>query len=387
MTYVSREKLFQTPVITGLVSQIDVPGSLFQRFYGLAGRGKPVQGRHTGWDLFHATRSVAGVRSPRSGPAMRDRKPYGSKSAQLLRLHEKMIIFDEDLMRYRPAGAPIGSIDDSGKAYVRQQMGYFSQVFRNTREWAVSRMFRGGFGVKSVGDELLLCESGDADALFTIDYEIPAGHKAQLDVSGSGDIIDTSWDDPAADIVSQFTRLDVQAERVSGYPTRHIWINGNTAQYLFENTQLATVRGTSVRVFDTLSRREIDPASKLPDTGYDIVFGAMPLHRFHVYNGGLVAPGTAENYSSQIASGNYEFFIPDNYAIITPEPSADWCEMHSGSEYIRENVTSSMREVYGMNAWSTPVIDPPGQEVKMVDNFLPVLYIPRALFYAEVIFA
>jgi len=386
MTFVSREKLFQTPVITGLVSQIDVPGSLFQRFYGLAGRGKPVQGRHTGWDLFHATRSVAGVRAPRSGPATRDRKPYGSKSAQLLRLHEKMVIFDEDLMRYRPAGAPIGSIDDGGKAYVRQQLGYFSQVFRNTREWVVSRMFRGGFGVKSVGDELRLCEFSDSDAIFKVDYELPAGHKDQLDVTGSGDIIDTSWDDASADIVSQITKLDVQAERVSGYPTRHIWLNGNTAYYLFENTQLASIRGTSVRIFDTLSRREIDPASKLPDTGYDIVFGAMPLHRFHVYNGGLVAPGTAENYASQIASANYQFFIPDNYAIITPEPSPDWCEMHSGSEYIRENVTSQMREVYGMNAWSTPVIDPPGQEVKMVDNFLPVLYIPRALFYAEVIF-
>lgn len=384
--YVSREQLFQTPTITGLVNQIDTPGSLFQRFYGLSGTGKRVQGRHTGWDLFNGTRSVASIRAPRTGPNLRSRKPYGSRSAQLLRTHEKLMIFDEDLMRFRPAGAPIGSIDAGGQAYVRQQLGYFSQVFRNTREWAVSRMFRGGFGVKVYGDEMRLCESGDSDAMFTIDYGMPAGHFDQLDVTGSGDIIDTSWDNPAADIVSQFMVLDVEAERVSGYPTRHIWINGNTARYLFENTQLASIRGTSVRIFETLSRREIDPASRLPDTGYDIVFGAMPLHRFHVYNGGLAAPGTAEDFDSQISTSNFERLIPDNVAIITPDPG-DWCEMHSGSEYIRENVTRPMREVYGMNSWSTPVIDPSGQEVKMVDNFLPIMTIPRAVFYATVIFA
>jgi len=385
MTYVSREKLFQTPVITGLISQIDVPGSLFQRFYGMAGEGRRVQGRHTGWDLFHNTRSIATVRAPRSGPATRSRKPYGSRSSQLLRTHEKMVIFDEDLMRFRPAGAPIGSIDDGGRTYVRQQMRYFSQVFRNTREWAVSRMFRGGFAVKGSGDDMILCEQGDANALFTVDYGLPAGHKARLNVTGAGNIIDTSWSNPAADIVSQITDLDYHAERISGYPTRHIWLNGKTAKYLFENTQLATIRGTSVRIFDTLSRREIDPASQLPDTGYDIVFGAMPLHRFHVYNGGLVTPGTGETFDAQISASNYEYFIPDNYAIITPDPG-DWCEMHTGSEYIRENVTRPMREVYGMNGWSTPVIDPNGEEVKMVDNFLPVLYTPRAIFYAEVIF-
>jgi hypothetical protein len=69
--------------------------------------------------------------------------------------------------------------------------------------------------------------------------------------------------------------------------------------------------------------------------------------------------------------------------IITPDPG-NWCGSIVGSEYIRENVTSDMREVYGFNAWSTPVIDPPGREVKQLDNFLPVLYEPYAVYYAKV---
>lgn len=376
--YVTREELFQSPVITGIISQIDTPGSLFQRFYGPSGMNDRVQGRTASWDLFHSTRSVATVRSPRTGPSMRTRKPYGNRTAQMVRLHEKMFIADEDLMRYRPAGGPVGAVDSNGQAYVRQQLQYFSQVFRNAREFMWSRLFRGGFGVKPVGDELQLVEKGAGGVLWDVDYGLPAAHLNQL-----GGIIGAGWQTSSTDIVNQLMELEKYASRVNGRSPRHIWLNGTTAKYLFENSQLASVTGSSIRIFESLTRREIDPNSRFPDTGYDIMFGALPLYRFHVYNGGLVKAGTAEDFDSQINSSNFEYFIPDDYAIITPDP-AEWCGQMEGSEYVRENVTSDMREVYGFNAWSTPVIDPPGREVKQVDNFLPILYEPYSIYFAKV---
>jgi len=376
--YVTREQLFQSPVITGIISQIDTPGSLFQRTYSSAGMNDRVQGRTASWDLFHNTRSVATVRGPRTGPNLRSRKPYGNRSAQLVRMHEKMFIADEDLMRYRPPGGPVGAVDSAGQAYVRQQLGYFSQVFRNAREFMWSRMFRGGFGVKIVGDDMQLVEKGAGGVVFDVDYGIPAANLNQL-----GGIINASWATSSTDIINQLMELEKYASRVNGRPPRHIWLNGTTAKYLLENSQLATVTGSSVRIFESLTRREIDPASNFPDTGYEILFGALPLYRFHVYNGGLVKAGTAEDFDSQINSSNFEYFIPDDHVIITPDPGP-WCGQIVGSEYIRENVTSDMREVYGFNAWSTPVIDPPGREVKQLDNFLPVLYEPYAVYYAKV---
>ena len=385
MTFVSREKLFQTPVITRLVSEIDTPGSLLQRVYGLtpnSPRSNRVQGRAASWDLFHATRSIATVRAPRTGPAQRSRKPFGTRSAQLVRIHEKLFIGDEDLMRFRPAGAPLGSVDLNGQTYVRQQLAYFTQIFRNTREWMISRMFRNGFGVKVTGDEYQLVERGDANALFTVDYGIPSDHFNQLN-----GLVDSSWDDPSTDIIGQLMALEVQAERENGRPPRHIWLNGNTAKHLFNNTQLSAVRGTAMRIFDSQTRREIDAGSRFPDTGYDIVFGAIPLYTFHVYNGGLVKAGTGEGFDAQISASNFEPFIPDNSALITPEPG-DWLGMMEGSEYVRENVTvSQMSERYGMAAWATPVIDPSGVELKMLDNCLPVVYEPYAIYFADVVFA
>lgn len=384
MTYVTRESLFKTPIITKVISEIDTPGSLFQRFYGLTPGGTQsiiAQGSTASWDLFHSTRSIGTLTARRTGPTTRNRKPYGNRVAQMVRIHEKMIIPDEDLMRYRAAGQPIGTFDQSGQRYVGQQLSYFSQIFRNTREWTVSRMFRGGFGFASNGESFKLTEAGAGGNIGEVDYGIPAAHKNQL-----GGIIATSWNNAAAEIVSQLMNLEKYAARVNGRPPRHIWLNGTTGQELMNNTQLTNVRGTAMRIFDTLTRREIDPNSRFPDTGYDIIFGALPQYTFHVYNAGLVAPGTSEDFSAQINSSNFQYFIPDEYAIITPDPG-DWCGMMEGTEYYRRNVADqNMEEARGMQAWSTPVIDPSGQEIKMLDNFLPVIYEPYAMYYAKVIF-
>jgi hypothetical protein len=46
-----------------------------------------------------------------------------------------------------------------------------------------------------------------------------------------------------------------------------------------------------------------------------------------------------------------------------------------------------MSERYGMASWATPVIDPSGVELKMLDNCLPVVYEPYAIYFADVVFA
>jgi hypothetical protein len=43
-----------------------------------------------------------------------------------------------------------------------------------------------------------------------------------------------------------------------------------------------------------------------------------------------------------------------------------------------------MSERYGMASWATPVIDPSGVELKMLDNCLPVVYEPYAIYFADV---
>ena len=387
MAVISREELFSTPVITGLISELDTPDSYFQRFFNLkpgSPNAEKIDGNLAAWDLFHGTRSLPSISAPYAPPSLRSRKPYASRMAKCVRVHEKMLIKDADLERHRAAGTPIGSVDEGGQAFVKQQLGYHKQIFTNMREWALSRMFRGGFGFKvaSNGISLAPCEKTDASVLEEVDSGIPSGNTGNI-----GGIISASWGSAGTDIITQLMNLEKQAARTNGRPPRHFFLNSTTAANLFNNTQLASVRGTANRVFDSITQRPVDTSKGLPGGGgYDIVFGAIPLYTFHVYNGGTVAYGTGESFSDQINSSNFEYFIPDEKIIITPEPSPEWIGMIEGSELYRESVVSDAKKSSGLTTWTSNVIDPSGIEVKNLDLFMPIIKEPYACYYADVIF-
>ena len=69
-----------------------------------------------------------------------------------------------------------------------------------------------------------------------------------------------------------------------------------------------------------------------------------------------------------------------------PEPSRDWVGWINASEYVKENVMDAGRQVFGFHSWSTNTIDPAGIELKMLDNGLPVLYVPKCIAYGTCVF-
>lgn len=390
---ISLHQFWQTPVITRVVSRVKTPLRLLSQFYKLRPGDPATQtspSRHVGWDVFNAQRSPAKGRPPGSGPATVNRKPVGHISAQTFRTFEKIPILDEEIYRLRPLGGQIGSIDTRGQGYVAKQAAWLKSRAEITREFMVSRMFRGGFGVNLDGEDWILVERDSADATFTVDYQLPNSHKDQLAVGGAAgneNIITDPWNDPSADLVTQFNNLDKASERESGYPARHVWINGTTAAYLINNTALQAVGGTAFRTFESLTAREMRSEEGRPDTGYDVVFRGLPLHTFHVYNGVLTVgfPGSLSE-SDTISASNNSLFIPDGKAIITPSPDPDWIGGIEAAEVVRENVLDQGKVVTGFHSWTTPIIDPPGRELKMLDNFLPVMYVPRAVYYGTVVF-
>ena len=51
---------------------------------------------------------------------------------------------------------------------------------------------------------------------------------------------------------------------------------------------------------------------------------------------------------------------------------------------MKENIMDNGKQVYGFHSWSTNTIDPAGVELKMIDNCLPVLYVPKSIAYGTV---
>ena len=399
MGVVSRDQLFKTPVITKIISELNTPDDYLQRLLGIQIGTKNkviVDGTTASWDLFHNSRNIGTVSAPYSASNKRQRKPYGQRLANMVRMKEHMLFNDGDFERYRVPGGPVGSIDEYGMNHVKLQLSQFKKIFASTREWVLSRMLRGGFGMKVGSDATtyVLCEVDDASRIITVDSGLPAAHKAQLAVkSGGADAIDVSWADASADIINQMMDLDQYSARVSGRPIRHIILNSNTAGHLMKNTQLASVRGTANRLFDSMTGNPVslNPDGSLPAPptayGYKMTFGAMPRHVFHIYDSGTTVPGTAEDFASQISGSNWSPFIPDGYAIFLPEPG-DWVGLLEGTEIYRENIMSQPVKARGFTSWSRTVVDPvSGEEVHQLDNFLPVIYEPYAYYYAEVVFS
>lgn len=380
---ITLQQLMQTPVITKVVSRIKTPLSLFQNFFGMSPGGaasQNVSGRHLGWDIFDKTRLIAEGRAPGTGPATVQRKSVGHVSAVAYRAHEKITLLHEEIFRTRPLGQQFGVVDLNGQNYINNQIGYLTQRFRNSREFMISRMLRGGFGVLQTGESWVPVEKGAGT--FDVDYNIPSTHLSKLDMGTGSDIIGTSWDNAAAPIIGDVLAVNKAFERLHGRPLRHIFINSTMFANLLANTELKNVGGTAYRIFDSLSARQMKSEEGIPDSGFDVVFRGLPLQTFHVYDGVL---NVNQNTDSDTVA-NTSLFIPDNNAIFLPEPSNDWVGWINASEYVKENVMDAGRQVFGFHSWSTNTIDPAGIELKMLDNGLPVLYVPKCVAYGTCVY-
>jgi hypothetical protein len=376
MAVLTLHQILSTPMVTRVLSTIKTPMSRFQQFMGAGPGGantNPVGGHFFSWDIFDRTRLIATGRSPGTGPATRSPQIIGRVNATIYRAHEKMYLNDERIFRTRPLGANYGRVDIGGQTYITNQQRHLAQIFRNNREFMLSRMFRGSFQLKQTGDDWLPVDSGGN---FTIDYQIPAGNKDQLDMLGAGNILAAgeNWDNPTAPIIKHCLNINAANEELHGYPLRHAWINSITAYYILTNAELADMGGSSNMPFSNFTPTGLLSAEGIPDTGIEIVMRGLPWMRWHVYDGGLSVEGT------------YTKFIPDNKVIFHPDLDRNWFEMVEGSELVRETVVDSATERYGLAGWTEPCTQPSGFELLAVDNAIPVLYLPKVIQYATVVY-
>lgn len=374
MAAVSLNQLLSAPQVTRVISRIKTPLSRISTVFGMGPGGSntnAIGGHFAGYDIFDKTRTIAKGRAPGTGPATIAPQPIGHVSATLYRSHEKMFLLEERIFRTRPLGANWGTVDSRGQSYITKQEEHMAQRFKNSREFMISRLFRGSFQLLNNGDDWIPVDSGGT---FTIDYQLTQTSSAVpgLTIGSFSNIIDVAWTDLTANIHRQCMKINAGFEEVHGRPLRHIWCNSTTIEPLFRNVGLINMGGTANTVFNEYGPDgEVGPDG-VASTGFTVVFKGIPWVTFHVYDGGLDVNGT------------YTKFLPDGYAAFHPEVNSDWVEMAEGSEIVAENVTDPGSERFGLAAWTERCTQPAGFELLGVDNCLPLLYIPKCIAYANV---
>jgi hypothetical protein len=364
-------------------------GAVFQNHYGLGPDGpqteSPVASGHNlvVWEYFDNTRTVGTVRPKISGPSRPLHKAAGVSHGVLLRFYEALTFEYNRIAGYRALGRPIGFLSSAGEDWVSRQLGYMAQRHQNLVELVSACMIvRGQFDIKHQGmsnEHTIVLTGGN----HTVDYQVPANHKSQIALdTGGANVIGATWANAGTDLILQFATLRMVAERESGDFLTTCWINSKNMVNLINNTGLRNAGGSAFRVWESYVQNQMQTSEGLRNRGADLVFRALPDWTFKVYDGVL----NIDQVRDSQAEADSTLFIPSDRAVMTPDPG-DWTGNYPGKEVVIEQVGGQTKEITGLHQWKRRIVDPvAAEECHMLDNFLPVLYRPKAIYQPTVVF-
>jgi len=356
-------------VVGGVPEDILPPGFLntTDRFEGKTGE----------YTMYAGTRETARIVA--YGAPARQRTMTGVKKVPVSLLHtfESLPADPTVLMQLQSEDSPVRQ--DMGRQTIARNLADFGARFRNLRVCSVYSIFRYGAIYFDANGNLLPNSTG---AYFSLDFQIPAGNKNQLDILGDGKIIDASWATAGTPIVTHVRKIRRAARIKTGYPIRHAFYGANVPGYLLGNTQIAAlIAGTP-----SLSEAFANAPSEIPQ-------GLLGLQWHPVDDAFFVAGGGTTAFGGD-ATGTVQSWSPDDGIVLTPEPSPDWWGFAEGTYPVptttdivsgMEAALSSFAQVQGPFSFAKCTHNPPGVEHFAGDTFLPLLKNPWAVFLADVV--
>lgn len=252
-------------------------------------------------------------------------------------------------------------------AEIGRQTGLFRTRFDNLRVAAIGSMLALG-AINFDGDGNLLPSA--TGAVLSIDFQVPAGNLGQLDVLGTGAIIDASWATAATDIVGQIADLKDASVKKTGYEITTAYYGGNVAAYLAANTSIRAL---------TVANQAV---------GYAMLQGVLP--------DGLCGLKWRKAGSGCFVdqNGTLQTTFGADTVVFTPEITRDVYEMLEGTYPVPTNIgavsadavgaAGSVTLTRGMFGYAHVLSDPVTIKQLAGDTFLPVWKVPGALFIADV---
>lgn len=376
------QEVLSPSVVNRVISRLKTPQSRLQNFFGMQIGGpnnNPIGRRQFSWDIFDKTRGIAPFRAPGSGPSTVAPQSVGRVTGTFPRIHAELRLDYEKLHNIRALGRPAGEIDQMGMNYITRQEEYLAQRFANAREFMVSRLMKGSFDILQDGDDWLPVDS--SNGTFKVDYQVPAGNKNQLNMTGGGNIINARWDNTGSSIYGQLYAINQAMEQLTGRPLRHIWTDSTVWRYVTTNSQIHDQGGTANTVTAQLDTVEERGPDGLPVNEFYSVLRALPWIKWHIYDSGLDIAGAG-------GTSTYTRFFNSSVGEVSllPDPGNDWVEMCIGSEPIIDAYGAPAVERFGFYAWTFTNIKPASIELIGVDNAIPALYVPKALAFANTIY-
>lgn len=347
--------------------------------------------RFASWRIYDHSRVIAKGRAPGTGPATVSRNPVGDTRISCARFHEKVVMDYEDLGNLSPVMGPNSQVDPGGQDYITRQERTMAEHFNNAVELMSVGMLRGAFYLTMTGDNLypVLTQPGSGNYI-TVNFQIPSGNTAQLNMLGAGSIIDATWASASTNIVKHLMNIKSAFANLTGWPMRHCWCTSPMWYNIITNTEVRNTAGSSVSPFADYDF--------VPETGndgeqiseYAAILRADPTITWHILDECLAVNCDIDpSYSTSDGtnSSNVVKVIPDTNVFFLPDVNPLWCRMYHGAEYVVETPGPSPGvKRQGYYFWNNYCIQPSGVELIGLLNALPLLYVPKAVCNGTVVF-
>lgn len=292
-------------------------------------------------------------------------QPTGTSERRVFMLHafnEVPLSMDAVQMIRRPSDQ---TLQEKGREEITRQMEDFGARHHIFRAVCLAKTLTDGVIHFGPNGEVLESATGSA---YSVDFGVPDSHKDQLD-NGSGDLIDTPWDDPAALILDQIDALRIRAEEENAEEIKHIWLHHSTKRWLRDNEQLASYFSGSPEAVDRVLR--------------GTVVEELNGLTWHFYSG---------TYRS--ADGTVAPYLPRDRAVLTPDVgpwlrAAHGSELLTGFEGIRSSLTGALQEVtevFGDFAYVKLLDNPTKLVLRMGTNFVYAFSNPGAVWMPTIDF-
>jgi hypothetical protein len=220
-----------------------------------------------------------------------------------------------------------------------------------------------------------------------VNFQIPAGNKNQLNMLGAGNIIDQTWANVGAPILSHFASIFAAYVQLSGYAMTDVIVNSLMWQTILLNTQIRNQGGSSNTVYAEWDREPETFMDGQPGVYYVGKLRALPTVRFHICDDVLALNTDIDPSNATAPSGaTLAKVVPDTMAIFTTQPNSEWVQLYHGGEYVCENPGQPMMFRGGYYTWKEWTTQPSAVSLLGVLNAIPLLYIPKAIAPATCIF-
>jgi len=344
--------------------------------------GKETPTRSGTYRIFDRTRTVALGRAPGVGPAIVAPKEIGEVSFTCARFYEGIPLDAEQLQNLSPIMGPQSTIDQGGQSYIAEQLKFQATRFNNALECMAAGVIRGTMYLKNSGDDWIPVLSAPASPApyVTIDFKMPAGNKGQLDMLGAGAIIDVTWANPAAKIISlHLPKIADAFVALTGYVVTDVWVSPTLWGSIILNTEVINSGGsanTPFSEFEYVRERNADGGQTAEVVA---VLRGYPTLRWHIISDRLVIDGTD-------SGGTLTTVLPANTALFMPEVDTEWIDLFHYGEHIAAAPGLPMVKRPSYHIWSETITRPSSILLQGLLNAIPRLRIPKALALGTVVF-